>query len=115
MGKRKVEDYISVSPKADVIEVPRWEIDGEEASENEIRLESDTNPTLDETSLSSEEPSQSEGSRISNQLDMPIGLVSDEGVAATERVTGVGEEAMEVDREPMTFWQVLELAGYELW
>ena len=46
---------------------------------------------------------------------MRTGLVSDEGVAATEGVTGVGEETMEVDREPMTFWQLLELAGYELW
>ena len=115
MGKRKVEDYISVSPRADVIEVPRWEIDEEEASDNEIRLDSDANSTLDETSLSSEGPSQSEGSRISNQLDVRTGLVSDEGVAATEGVTGVGEETMEVDREPMTFWQLLELAGYELW
>ena len=59
-----------------------------------------SDPTPNATSLSLEEPSQSEGSRISNQLDRPTGLTSEEGVAATGGVTCVEEEAMEVDMEP---------------
>ena len=57
MGKWKAEDYVSISPRADVIEVPRWGIHGEEAREDEVRLEFDTDPTPNEISLSLEEPS----------------------------------------------------------
>ena len=115
MGKRKAEDYISVSPRSEVIEVPSWGIDDDKAREDEVRLGYYISPTPSEISLSVEEPFQSEGSRISNQLDGPTGLTSEEGVAATGGVTGVEEEAMELDMEPITFWQLLELAGYEVW
>ena len=115
MGKRKAEDSISVSYKAEVIEVPNWEIDANKVRECEVGLECDISPMPNAASVSLEELSQSEGLGIGNQPNGPTGLTVDEGVAATDGVTGGEEEARESDLEPITFWQLLELAGYEVW
>lgn len=115
MGKRKAGEDILIIPGTEVNELPVPRTDSGETIECEFGSEETTDHVLGGASLGSEELSRPVESRVGDQLDMPTVLTSEEGVVAIDGVTIVAGEESEDDVEPYTFWQLLELAGYEFW
>ena len=83
--------------------------------EGEISLEKATDHGLVEVDVGSREHPLSEVTRVADQWDRPTLLTVDEGVAASEAVPTVTIGGSEDAVDPPTFWQLLELVGYEIW
>lgn len=69
----------------------------------------------DVTSLGSGECSLSEESGVVKSLEGPTGRAVEKGVLPIHEVPTVAGEEDGGEEELHPFWQLLELAGYELW
>ena len=115
MGKRKVEEIGVSDPNNEIDELPDLVIDSREFAEGEVGSEGYPSQLLVGASLSPREHSRSEEPELNDQLERPTVSTGEEEVTATSGVTTATEGGSEAELEPYTFWQILELAGYELW
>lgn len=115
MGKRKVNEISLSTPGEEVNRLPVLLPPNSEIVGGEVGLEEPTSQVLVGASLNPEELPRSEELVVDAQLDQPTIPTGGEGVTANGESTAGTEGTSEADVEPCTFWQILELAGYELW
>ena len=114
MGKRKFEEVDLNAPE------PRSEIDAwlNAAGGNQIVgntvLANTTNCQSTSTSPSSVKPPLKEESGTGKPRGEPVGPMDKEGAQSSSKVPAVVNQEGEDEEDLHPFWQLLELAGYEM-
>lgn len=115
MGKRKAREAGLFIPRTATPEQSSRGTSIEASTERETSLEKTTNQELVEVDIGSRGYPLPEVTRVADQWDRPTVLTVDEGIATSEAGPAVTKGGSEDDVDPPTFWQLLELAGYEIW
>ena len=115
MGKQKADEINLTTPCEEVNGLPVLVPRNCEIVEGEVESGEPTSQVLVGASLNLDELPCSEELVVDAQLDQPTVSTGGEGVTANGESTAGTEGRSEADVEPYTFWQILELAGYELW